>query len=211
MQSPRTNTHGLYLFLDIIERVLLAGLFSYFTWNLVHDWLNTGSIVSLLLVGSESAVLIFVLARRFTLQVSVSLSDWSAAFLGTALPLLAQPNGTAAFAPAAACVVLMIIGILIQVSAKLTLRRSFGVVAANRGVKVGGPYRLVRHPMYAGYFLTQIGFLLAHPTIWNVLVYCAAFTFQIGRIVAEERLLNLDASYRELSKVVPYRLLPGIY
>ena len=56
-------------------------------------------------------------------------------------------------------------GFVLQLSAKLTLRRSFGVVAANRGVKASGPYRLVRHPMYAGYALTHVGFLLAGPNL----------------------------------------------
>ncbi len=34
---------------------------------------------------------------------------------------------------------------------KVLLGLSFGVVAANRGVKIGGPYSFIRHPMYAGY------------------------------------------------------------
>src|SRR3712207_5654835 len=106
---------------------------------------------------------------------------------------------------------LMLAGFMLQIAAKMTLRRSFGVVAANRGVKVGGPYRVIRHPMYAGYLLTQIGFLLTNPSVWNASIYAIALGFQISRILAEERVLSRDASYRAFTAAVPYRLAPGIF
>ena len=40
----------------------------------------------------------------------------------------------------------MLIGLYVQISGKLILGRSFGLIAANRGIKVAGPYRIVRHP-----------------------------------------------------------------
>ena len=46
---------------------------------------------------------------------------------------------------------------------KITLGRSFGVVPANRGVVVGGPYNFVRHPIYTGYLITHVAFLVANP------------------------------------------------
>ena len=46
------------------------------------------------------------------------------------------------------------IGLAVVIVGKMTLGRSFGVVPANRGVVVGGPYRLVRHPIYTGYLIT---------------------------------------------------------
>ena len=105
----------------------------------------------------------------------------------------------------------MIAGFALQLSAKLTLRRSFGVVAANRGVKASGPYRLVRHPMYAGYALTHIGFLLAGPSLWNLALYGTVLTIAVRRIVAEERVLREDPAYRALAAKVRYRLLPGLF
>jgi protein-S-isoprenylcysteine O-methyltransferase Ste14 len=108
-------------------------------------------------------------------------------------------------------VALMAGGFLLQVAAKLTLRRSFGVVAANRGVKASGPYRLVRHPMYAGYILTQLGFLLAAPVLWNLLVYAVLWSFQVLRIRAEERVLRQDPAYQALAGQVRWRLIPGLY
>jgi protein-S-isoprenylcysteine O-methyltransferase Ste14 len=53
--------------------------------------------------------------------------------------------------PQELCSLVILSGLLSQISAKLVLWRSFGIVAAVREVKVAGPYRVVRHPMYLGY------------------------------------------------------------
>ena len=45
-----------------------------------------------------------------------------------------------------------------------------GIVAAHRGIKTGGLYRAVRHPIYAAYLLAFGGFVLAHPSGYNTLV-----------------------------------------
>jgi len=160
---------------------------------------------------SESSVVAFALIRRFTSEVSLKPVDWFVALLGVTAPLLVRPTGEEALVSVFVCAPLMLAGFAMQIAAKLTLRRSFGIVAANRGVKVGGPYRLVRHPMYAGYVMTQIAFLLTNPSAWNATVYCIALAIQISRILAEERVLACDPSYQVFAAAVPYRLLPCIF
>lgn len=103
------------------------------------------------------------------------------------------------------------VGVAIQVSGKFFLGRSFGIVAANRGVKASGPYRIVRHPIYAGYTLTHIGFLLFYPCWQNLIVYTVALSIQIVRILKEERVLSQDQAYRDLMGTTPYRLVPGVF
>ena len=71
-------------------------------------------------------------------------------FAGTLLTLMVVGSDGAALPYGG---MLMFLGFGIAVSAKLSLCRSFGVVAGNRGVRTGGLYGLVRHPMYLGYFL----------------------------------------------------------
>lgn len=68
-------------------------------------------------------------------------------------------------APRLLCYFVVVGGIGLQLFAKVFLGLSFGVVAANRGVKIGGPYSFIRHPMYAGYTLSHIGLLLAMPSL----------------------------------------------
>jgi protein-S-isoprenylcysteine O-methyltransferase Ste14 len=105
----------------------------------------------------------------------------------------------------------MLAGLYLQISAKLSLGQSFGLVAANRGVKVIGPYRFVRHPMYAGYMIAHIGFLLAFPSLWNVTLYSAEFVIQVARLLREEHFLRQDQEYRAYAARVRYRLLPAIF
>jgi protein-S-isoprenylcysteine O-methyltransferase Ste14 len=113
--------------------------------------------------------------------------------------------------PAVAAVMLMFVGVSIQVMGKMYLGRSFGIIAANRGVKVSGPYRVVRHPIYAGYTMTHIGFLLYYPCWQNLILYTVALGLQIVRILKEERVLSEDPAYRELMQTTRYRLLPGVF
>jgi len=99
----------------------------------------------------------------------------------------------------------------LQVAAKLILGRSFGIIPANRGVRVVGPYRFIRHPMYAGYTRTHMGFLLVMPSATNAALYALAFSFQVSRIFREERVLFADPGYRAFAERVPYRLVPGLF
>src|SRR3712207_5894222 len=100
---------------------------------------------------SEGSVVLFVLCRRLTTDISLKPMDWLVAVLGTTMPLLAVPESHSSGLSGLSILwaFLALGGFMLQIAAKLTLRRSFGIVAANRGVKVGGPYRIVRHPMYA--------------------------------------------------------------
>jgi protein-S-isoprenylcysteine O-methyltransferase Ste14 len=161
-------------------------------------------------VAVEGLVVVFVLIRRGTQEVSLRPFDWVIAFGGSALPFFVQPGGSALVAPLVAGP-LVLVGMGVQVWAKLILRRSFGVVPANRGVKVRGPYRLVRHPMYFGYMISHVGLFLLSPLPLNAVIYLTAAAFQIVRILAEERVLSRAVDYREYQDSVGWRLMPGIF
>lgn len=197
--------------LDLVEKFLVAAFMVVLAARLVPVVIATGALPPLFLLISEGVVVLFILLRRPTRDISRRGQDWMLGLAGTLLPLLAIAPQGAPLLPLRICEAIMIAGFALQLSAKLTLRRSFGVVAANRGVKASGPYRLVRHPMYAGYALTHIGFLLAGPTLWNLAIYAAVLTIAVRRIVAEERVLREDAAYRALAEKVRYRLLPLVF
>lgn len=105
---------------------------------------------------------------------------------------------------------LIFVGAIIALGAKLSLRRSFGIVPANRGVKRGGLYRFVRHPMYSGYMINQLGFLLFNFSLWNVAIYAVAWLCFWIRAREEEKFLSQDPEYREYASQVKSRLLPGV-
>lgn len=195
--------------LDRIEQICVTLFFIGLIVRLLpHDDKNWTPF-DLMPLASEGLVLIFTLLRRPSEQVSRNLGDWLLAVGATCLPLTVAPGGTSLSVVLGG--LLGLVGFLCNVAAKLSLGRSFGILPANRGVKHVGPYRFVRHPMYAGYVLGHIGFLLVAPTWWNLSVYAMALVLQLFRLQAEERLLSVDPGYRDYSARVRYRLVPGLY
>lgn len=165
--------------------------------------------VALILI-SEGLGVAFILFRRAAVRSDFSPYAAGVAFLGTGAPLLVTAPGHPLIAPAVGIWV-MIAGLLLNISAKVCLNRSFGVAAANRGVQRAGPYRFLRHPMYAGYAITQVAFLALNPCLWNLSVYALSWGVQILRIRAEEKLLLQDPAYRAYAGEVRFRLVPGVF
>ena len=195
--------------LDRFEQVTIVIL-----WLLLAQrvFASTNPFAPLIMVA-ETAVVIFVLIRRPTQAISLRLGDWLLAITATYAPLLIQPADT----PAALQMLvslgigLTVVGNVVQIAAKMFLRRSFGIAPANRGIKTDGMYRIVRHPMYAGYLLVHIGILLLMPTMLNLVIYAIGWWAQILRLLAEERLLSEDPAYRAFCTTTRWRLIPGVF
>ena len=195
--------------LDIFEQIVLL---AFYIWFIVRLWPDTFAEVKpylLLLLISETFVFVLIIIRRPTENISISFRDWFIAFSGTLFPLLVSKGGEP-FMPRLG-LFLLLYGLFMHIGAKFSLFRSFGVVPANRGVKVKGLYAFIRHPMYAGYFFTHLGFLVAAPSFWNFIVYICTWGLYLSRIFAEERLLLGSPDYQEYKKRVPYRVIPGVF
>jgi protein-S-isoprenylcysteine O-methyltransferase Ste14 len=197
--------------LDIGERAFVIGLFLLLVSKILGSVAMGASVANLLVLVSEGLVVVLVLVRRPATELSLKPLDWFLALAATAGPLLVRPGHAASLIAPALAAGLMVTSIVFQVIAKLTLRRSFGIAPANRGLIVAGPYKLVRHPIYAAYLINQTGFLLLNPTAWNAGILAASLVAQIFRIAAEERLLAHDADHAAFRKAVPFRLVPGVY
>jgi protein-S-isoprenylcysteine O-methyltransferase Ste14 len=165
---------------------------------------------NVLLLVSDGIVVVMMVLRRRTEAVSQLPVDWLLAMAATAAPLMARGGGQPLVSDAVGYG-LMAAGLFLSLYAKAALWRSFGLVAANRGVKNSGPYRLVRHPMYLGYTITQVGFVLLNPVWTNVGLYASAFLLQILRLRAEEQLLAQDPAYAVYMTKTRFRLVPGIF
>ena len=196
---------------DLLEKIIVTVLLGTLAMRMIPAAVASGTWQNWIILLAEGCVAFFVLIRRPTKTITRRPGDWVLGFAGTFAAMLAIPSSNAPLIPLEICLFLMLTGLFIQLYAKFILRRSFGVVAANRGVKIGGPYRFVRHPMYAGYALTHVGFLLSGPTAWNLFVYALAIGLNIARVIAEERVLMADPVYREMAARVRYRLIPGIF
>lgn len=195
--------------LDIIERVIISAMFGYFVYRLLANY--AGDPIASLMIFSEATVVALIVFRKPSRTLSHSPLDWLIALGATNAGLLVSAAHPEHTGPLELAYAFVVAGLFIQLSAKIILGRSFGVVAANRGVKASGPYRVVRHPMYAGYVVTHIGFLIALPSLHNFIVYASGLAIQIARIQREERILQQDPVYREFAASVRYKLFPGIF
>ena len=75
-----------------------------------------------------------------------------------------------------------------------------------------GPYRLVRHPGYAGNIPPLLGIVLALGSMWALIPAAVALIITVIRTVLEDRTLQEELpGYRDYVRRVRYRLIPGIY
>lgn len=197
--------------LTILSNVFVGALFTIFAAAAFSAWQRNGHIPMLLLAAQEVLIVGLVVTRRRSVVETRAAWDWVLALAGTSAPLLQRPAPTDLAALAASGIGLQIVGAGLSVFATISLGRSFGVVAANRGVRTGGLYRWVRHPLYGSYMVGYIGFLLGNPTAWNLLLIATTFTCQYLRARAEERVLAQDPAYAAYMKTVRWRFWPHIF
>ena len=75
-----------------------------------------------------------------------------------------------------------------------------------------GPYRIVRHPGYAGNILPLLGIVLALSSLWTLIPAAVALVIAVIRTALEDRTLQEELpGYKEYARRVRYRLFPGIY
>jgi protein-S-isoprenylcysteine O-methyltransferase Ste14 len=94
----------------------------------------------------------------------------------------------------------------------LRLGRSFSIMAEARTLVTGGPYAIVRHPLYVAEAIATIGVLIEFLSWAAVTVVCLQFACQIQRMRNEEDVLlavfPIDyAQYMARTK----RLIPGVW
>lgn len=210
-QQPRPEGNRFAVFHDLCERIIVFGLFGWLIYRLRQAAPDLAWRDNYLLIISEGLVVFFMLIRRRPERFTGTAGAWFMSFSASILPFLVMPAGgqPGAWAPLGAF--LLLSGTLFQISAKVCLGRSFGIIPAHRGLTFAGPYRIVRHPIYAGYLLCHLGFLVINPIPWNLIIYLACYGVQIPRLLIEEKLLSVDPSYQRYRQAVRYRLIPGAF
>lgn len=199
LQSQRANVYS---------GMLLATLFGFFAYAHFNKFRETQELTLLLMVISETLAAGFFIFRSSPKTVSPAPFDWLIAIAGTFAPLFFRP-ATGGVLPAGSIAIAL--GTAIQIVSLLSLNRSFALVAAKREIKTNWMYRVVRHPLYGSYFLIFSGYVLAHTTTTNLLVYCITMGCLCIRIFREEKHLSVDPAYRAYMLEVRYRLIPFVF
>jgi protein-S-isoprenylcysteine O-methyltransferase Ste14 len=189
----------------------VAVLWLFFAVANFQNWRETHRPVGLGATALELLIATLFFVRSNPWVVSRSPLAWTSAAIGTFGMLAARPAFHTVGSLELLYSSLQIAGVLLAASAVITLGRSFGIVAANRGIRTGGPYRFVRHPLYSAYILTETGYLLENPSLRNWCLFGVVMAFQAVRIVEEERTLAADPAYREYRLRVRSRIVPYLF
>jgi protein-S-isoprenylcysteine O-methyltransferase Ste14 len=196
---------------EIASKLAILALFSSMSVRIAQNAAQTGHVTGLLLLASEALVVALTLFRRSAATVDRSWRARLLTVLSTFGPPLVRPEPITPWAPETLTVAVSALGLMIVVLGKLSLGRSFGLSPANRGVVSDGLYRFLRHPIYLGYLITHIGFVISSPGDWNLAVLALADVALILRAIREERTLALDEEYRAYMQRVRWRILPGVF
>jgi protein-S-isoprenylcysteine O-methyltransferase Ste14 len=159
---------------------------------LKRDW-TVIPFVGLTLLGFVAAILDFIYLQKLSLRI------------------FAIPG-----------IILLIVGGLIRMKARLQLKNKAGydsligtsklkVVKEHRLVKEGF-YKHIRHPLYLGEILRNLGFAIIFSSIYGTFIVSLAATFLFFRMDIEEKMLvNIfGEDYKEYKRKTK-RLIPHIY
>jgi protein-S-isoprenylcysteine O-methyltransferase Ste14 len=166
------------------------------------------SVTSLGLVLINSVALVLFVTRRDASKVG-NLTEAAIAVAGTFvlsvfLVLTGGKLGGSGLIPT----MVQCVGLIGWAISLVALGRSLAIVPADRGLVRHGPYRFIRHPVYAFEALFFMGWLISVISVLNVLVIGAWCGLQVARILREERII---AGYERYRHAVRWRVLPGVW
>ena len=195
----------------IATNLVGAGGAAYFSHSYLTYAVQSHQLLGAVFFAQQMIVVIAYLVRRPAGYVTRRVDDWLLAFGGTFAGVLARTSGVHPAGWVQAGLALQLTGAAIAITSLAVLGRSFGFAAADRGLVTRGPYAIVRHPLYSSYLLSGAGFLLQSVSLRNALVLILGSLCNVGRALAEERLLMGNDDYAAYRRRVRRRMIPGVW
>lgn len=181
----------------VIPDVAGATVFLILFLARVYQALQGNPAVWFLAAQSGVAAMLFVFRKRADRSSSWPFQSiaWTSVFMPLVMTVSAVPY-------------LSIPGLLLSIWALAALGRSFSISPSDRGLVRRGPYRFIRHPMYAGELLSLLGVCVVSGLVWNWTILVAFSALVYFRIIEEEVVL---LNYRQYANETTWRLIPGIW
>lgn len=175
----RTDSSGWIGSLVMFFFALIAG----------YRWYTSGLIFFALLVVRDLAASWFLISRRpSTNKIESRLSELLA-YISSACPFFYLNSHNSLPQASLVSSILAVAGFTMSTLSLFDLGSSFGVSPANRGVVRIGLYRYLRHPMYLGYAISELGFVFLNPI--NIVTYCVSMSLYTVRAKLENRVLEI--------------------
>ena len=155
----------------------------------VYRWQASGYLFFALMALRDFLVCSLLLVRRAP-RATGGTRDIVLAYASSFLVFLYQsaPTGVGATGYVTANT-LFVVGFLLATLATLELGDRMGVSPAKRGVICNtGVYRMLKHPMYTGYIVAEVGWILLNPI--NAVIFVFSILGYWLRMRAENRVLN---------------------
>lgn len=162
----------------------------------LYRWHQTQLLFFLLLVLRDFAAGYFFLKRNAATE-KATLVPSIMAYVSSAIPLLYFGPVGASKALVLGADLLSIAGFLMVVFATMELGTSIGIAPANRGLVSTGIYHYIKHPMYTGYVVSEVGLLFLNPL--NAALLIISVSLYAYRAKSENRILKV-AHYSSSSK-----------
>jgi protein-S-isoprenylcysteine O-methyltransferase Ste14 len=196
------------LLFQLMCNVALAWIYGHFAIKFYHDFMDHGKISSAIFMLQETLLVFMFLTRTPAVDFSTSPQDWIWAILGTYPSMLVVPDGEEMLA----FTVIQFIAMLWVTWGYFSLGRSISIVPAHRTLKRGGTYRIIRHPLYAGYILSLACVLINNPSLFNAGLIALTYVSLFARVLREEKfLLANNPDYLAYTQQTKYRLIPFVF
>lgn len=198
---------------EILTRLIFAAALAIFVWRAFTAYWAEPNVGLLIFFFTEVFTFGLVIFARLPKQSNRSAYAWLlvAVSLSYVVAIQLSTGQTTVLVPLNITLPFQVFGFGFQLLAKAWLGRSFGLLPEERGLVITGPYRFMRHPIYFGYLLNHVGFLLSHFNGWNLLVLAILYICQILRIKEEEKILQSNPAYHRYMQKTRFRLVPLIY